>query len=106
MLPLLISFAVINVQFQDQEFSVEESAREREIRFIVTHPISADTHYLVLAMTYQEYDDRYADLKAQYPSLEPFSLSNEYDEAECKHETNKMNTSFILTIIEHSMPSL
>ena len=55
-----------------------------EIGLIVSNPIVVDTHFFVLALTYQEYDDQYEDLKALYPNLDPFTLKNEYDQAECK----------------------
>ena len=78
--------SVISIQFRDQEIAVEESMEGMEIHFTITNPISVDTHYVLLAMTYEEYDDQYAGLRARYPGLEPFSLYNEYDAAECKHK--------------------
>ena len=75
---------MINVQFSEQEFSVEESVGETEIQLIITHPIDADTHFLLHALTYSQYDAEYTNLKAMYPNLEPYTLYDEYDQAECK----------------------
>ena len=82
---MCLSISVINVQFQDREFSVEESIGEREINLVISNPIVVDTYYFLLALTYQEYDDQYEDLKTIYPNLDPFTLENEYDQAECKY---------------------
>ena len=76
--------SVIGVGFREKEFSVEESDEIQEIYFTIVTPVNVDTHCLILAMTYQEYDSRYAGLKEQYPDLERFTLYNEYDQAECK----------------------
>ena len=83
-LPLWLSSPVIEVQFERNEFSVEESIGEMEISLTISNPIVVDTYFFVLALTYQEYDDQYEDLKEIYPNLDPFTLKNEYDQAECK----------------------
>ena len=74
---------------------MEESDGQREIHFIVDNPISVDTHCVVIAMTYQEYSNQYADLRAMYPDLKPFTLYNEYDQAECKRAIRKNYRSCI-----------
>lgn len=52
---------------------------------IISNPIVVDTHYFLLALTYQEYDYQYEYLKEIYPELDPYTLNNEYDQAECKN---------------------
>ena len=76
---------MIEVEFEVIEFLVEESNMRKEIDFKISNRIMADTHFLVLAMTYEEYEDRYATLKETYPGLHEFSLHNEYDQAECTY---------------------
>ena len=68
---------------------MEESDGQKKIHFVVDNQISVETHCIVSAMTYQEYDNQYADLRAKYPGLEPFTLYNEYDQAECKPALRK-----------------
>ena len=63
---------------------MEESVGEREIQFIVANPISVETHWILVPLTYQDFDNRYEDLRARYPNLQPFTQDNEYDQAECK----------------------
>ena len=63
---------------------MEESVGVKEIHFIVANPISVDTHCMLFPVTYQDFDLHYEVLKTLYPSLEPFTLNNEYDQAECK----------------------
>ena len=70
---------------------MEESVGVKEIHFTVVNPINVDVHCLVLAMTYQEYDSHYAGLSEKYPELQPFSVSNEYDEAERKPVIQQQN---------------
>ena len=42
----------------------------------------------MLAMTYEEYDEEYEALNRTYPGLQEFTLTNEYDQAECKYIVN------------------
>ena len=57
----------------------------KEISFIISNRIMADTHLLVLAMTYKEYEDRYATLNETYPGLNEFTFNDEYEQAECTY---------------------
>ena len=67
-----------------KEFLVKESAGEKKINLAITNSTIVDTHCLLFAITHQAYNDRYADLKTQYPNLEPFTQHDKYDQAECK----------------------
>ena len=80
-----MSISVITVQFQETEYAVDESVREKQVHFIITNPIIVDTHFLVLAQTYQQFDEQYEALNTRYPGLDPFTLNDEYDQAERKH---------------------
>ena len=75
---------VILVEFLLNEFHVEEEQGVKTINFTIKEAIPADTHFIVHAMTYKQYDDQYLQLKAKYPDIKPFSLLDEYDQAECK----------------------
>ena len=80
----IFSILVISVWFEGSDFSILESSVTKEIFLNIIHPISVDTHFFVLAMTYEEYDQEYAALNMTYPGLDEFTLNDEYDQAECK----------------------
>ena len=54
------------------------------ISFTITERIPGETHFKVRPMTYKDYDDEYPELKKKYPDIKPVTLSDEYDQAECK----------------------
>ena len=84
----ILSIPVIELQFEVSQFSADESDTKKEIQFNINHPIIVDTHFFVLAMTYQHFDDEYEALNSSYPGLKPYALNNEYDQAECKFLLN------------------
>ena len=57
----------------------------------IINPIIVDTHFFVLAMTYEEYEQEYAVLNMTYPGLDEFTLNDEYDQAECKLEVSMIS---------------
>ena len=81
---LRLIFSVLKIQFKDNEFSADESAGEVEIPFIISNPIDVDTHFLLRAMTYQQYKKEYENLSMTYRSLRNRTLAKEYDQAECE----------------------
>ena len=96
-----LPISVIQVEFQDKEYSIDESVGEKQVHFIISNPIIVDTHFLVLALTYQQFDEQYEALNATYPGLDPFTLNDEYDQAECKYEWKHVwvtNSMFVLCV--------
>ena len=76
---------MLEVQFLNTEFSAEESEVTKTISFRIDNPITVDTHFFVIPMTYQDFDDKYELLNATYPGLDLFTLNDEYDQAEGKY---------------------
>ena len=80
-----MSASALHVEFQNSEYGVHESIIEKDISFTITNPITDDAHFIVLAVTYEEYDMEYPELNATYPGLAQFTQNNEYDQAERKY---------------------
>ena len=75
---------VIEVEFEATEFQAPELVTKNEIHLRISQSIIVDTHFFVLAMTYEHFDDEFEALNSTYPELKPRSLKDEYDQAECK----------------------
>ena len=79
---MLIS--AIGVGFSVSEFTAEESNIQKTVTISVNNPVTVDTHFFVRAMTYQQYEEEYDNLTALYPNLPKYTLTGEYDSAECE----------------------
>ena len=80
---MLIS--AIRVGFSVSEFAAEESDIQKIVTLSVNNPVAVDTHFFVRAMTYQQYEEEYDSLTALYPDLPKYTLTDEYDSAECEY---------------------
>ena len=74
-----------------------EEEKAKNITFTISNRSPVPTHLIVRVMTYKQYDDEYPELKAKYPELYPFALSDEYDQAECKFSIH-----WLITIVQTS----
>ena len=81
----LLSISVIHVEFEVTEYRLNENQENLTITFKVNKRIPAATHFFLRPMRYEEYDDKYPELLVKYPNLKPYSLHDEYDQAECKY---------------------
>ena len=66
------------------EYRASEKAKQKNITFTIREAIPVDTHFILRAMTYKQYDDMYSALQKKYPNIKPYAINDEYDQAECK----------------------
>ena len=75
-------FSAIRVGFGVTEYAAAEPELKGVLTFDIANPIIVDTHFFVLCMTYEEYDNQYPELNQTYPGLAHFPLNDQYDQAE------------------------
>ena len=81
---LFVLFSAIRVGFGVTEYTADEEQLKGVLTFDIGNPIIVDTHFFVLCMTYEEYDNEYPELNKTYPGLAHFPLNDQYDQAERK----------------------